>query len=98
VNPLVIDAHQHVWNLDRAAYGWLGPDLPAINRTIEFDEVRPELRASGVTATVLVQSADNAEDTEHMFDVAARNPEVVGVVGWLPLVSARTRSSSGCAR
>jgi L-fuconolactonase len=85
VNPLAIDAHQHVWNLDRASYPWLGPDLAEINRTIEFDEVRPELRAAGVAATVLVQSADNAADTDHMFEVAARHPEVVGVVGWLPM-------------
>jgi L-fuconolactonase len=85
VNPLVIDAHQHVWNLDRASYGWLGPDLPVINRTIEFDELRPQLRDAGVAATVLVQSADNAEDTDYMFEVAAAHPEVVGVVGWLPL-------------
>ena len=83
--PLVIDAHQHVWNLERAHYGWLGPDLAAINRTIEFDELRPELRAAGVSATVLVQSADNAQDTTAMLDVAEANPEVVGVVAWVPL-------------
>ena len=85
MNPLVIDAHQHVWNLRRARYDWLGPDLPAINRTIEFDELRPQLRAAGVAATVLVQSADNADDSDYMFDVAAAHPEVVGVVAWLPL-------------
>jgi L-fuconolactonase len=85
VNPLVIDAHQHVWNLNRAHYGWLGPDTPQIHRTIEFDEVRPQLRQAGVSATVLVQSADNAQDTDYMFEVAAEHPEVVGVVGWLPL-------------
>jgi L-fuconolactonase len=85
VNPLVIDAHQHVWNLDRAHYGWLGPDTPAIHRTIEFDELRPQLHEAGVAATVLVQSADNAQDTDYMFEVAARHPEVVGVVGWVPL-------------
>lgn len=85
MNPLAIDAHQHVWNLQRAAYDWLGPDTPAINRTIEFDELRPQLRSAGVAATVLVQSADNTDDTDYMFEVAAAHPEVVGVVGWLPL-------------
>lgn len=81
----VIDAHQHVWNLDRARYDWLGPELAPIDRTIEFAELVPSLRRAGIDGTVLVQSADNPEDTALMRDVAAANPEVVAVVGYLPL-------------
>ena len=83
--PIVIDAHQHVWDLTRAHYGWLGPDTPQINRTIEMAELLPQLSVSGVPATVLVQSADNAADSDYMFEVAAEHDEVVGVVAWLPL-------------
>jgi L-fuconolactonase len=82
---VIIDAHQHVWNLDRASYPWLGPEHGPINRTIEFDELRPHLRAAGVDATVLVQSADNDADTDYMLDVAARNREVAAVVVSVPL-------------
>jgi L-fuconolactonase len=85
VTPPIIDAHQHVWDLDRARYDWLGPDAHPIDRTITQEELEPELRAAGVTGTVLVQSADNAEDTDVMFATAAAHPEVVGIVGWVPL-------------
>ena len=85
MGTIVIDAHQHVWNLDRAVYDWLGPELAPIDRTIEFAELVPSLRRAGVDGTVLVQSADNPEDTALMRDVAAVNPEVVAVVGYLPL-------------
>lgn len=85
MGTIVIDAHQHVWNLDRAVYDWLGPELAPIDRTIEFAELVPSLRRAGVDGTVLVQSADNPEDTALMRDVAAANPEVVAVVGYLPL-------------
>ncbi len=81
----VIDAHQHVWDLDRARYDWLGPELAPIDRTIDFDELVPSLRRAGVDGTVLVQSADNPEDTSLMRDVAAAHAEVVAVVGYLPL-------------
>lgn len=81
----VIDAHQHVWNLERASYPWLDSELSPIDRTIEFAELVPSLRRAGVDGTVLVQSADNPEDTALMLDVAAANPEVVAVVGYLPL-------------
>jgi L-fuconolactonase len=81
----IIDAHQHVWDLTKASYPWLTADLAPIDRTITFDELKPSLVAAGITGTVLVQSADNAADTEHMFRVAAEHPEVVGVVGYTPL-------------
>ena len=81
----VIDAHQHFWNPDRVSYDWLGPDLGPINRAIEFPELEPLLAATGVERTVLVQSADNAADTDYMFEVAASHPEIAAVVGWVPL-------------
>jgi L-fuconolactonase len=82
---IIIDAHQHVWDPARAEYDWLGPSLAPIDRTMEFAELRPSLERAGVTATVLVQSADNDEDTALMLDVAAANPEIVAVVAYAPL-------------
>lgn len=82
---MIIDAHQHLWDLRRARYDWLTDDLGAINRDFGFDELRPQLDAAGVTGTVLVQSADNREDTEFMLEVAAREPRVLGVVAYAPL-------------
>jgi L-fuconolactonase len=82
---VIIDAHQHVWDLERAAYDWLGPELAPIDRTFSFEESRDALRRAGVTASVLVQAADNDEDTELMLETAARCPEVVGVVAYVPL-------------
>ncbi|NEN05407.1 amidohydrolase family protein [Diaminobutyricibacter tongyongensis] len=81
----IIDAHQHVWDLDRAEYSWLTPAAGPLYRSFGMDEVLPELEAAGVTGTVLVQAADNDDDTDFMFEVARANPVVVGVVGYLPL-------------
>ncbi len=81
----IIDSHQHVWDLSKAHYDWLGPDQAQINRSFDFDELRPSLRAAGIEATVLVQAADNAEDTDAMLEVAASTPEIVGLVAYVPL-------------
>ena len=89
----VIDSHQHFWNPSRVAYDWLGPDLGPINRAIEFPELAPLLAATGVERTVLVQSADNAADTDYMFEVAAAHPEIAAVVGWVPLDDPETVAS-----
>jgi L-fucono-1,5-lactonase len=84
VSP-IIDAHQHVWDLARANYPWLGREPGELNRTFGFKELRGSLERSGVNGTVLVQAADNAEDTALMFDTAAENPEVVGIVAYAPI-------------
>lgn len=81
----IIDAHQHVWNLDRAEYSWLGPDAGPLYRSFGMSDVLPELDRAGVTGTVLVQSADHDDDTDAMFEVARQNSVVVGVVGYVPL-------------
>ena|SRR5660397_98950 len=72
----VIDAHQHVWDPALAEYDWLGPEMPEINRAIGFEELVPQLSSAGVDFTVLVESADNAEDTQLMIDTAARRPRL----------------------
>lgn len=81
----IIDAHQHVWDLEQAEYSWLGPEAGVLYRDFGMDDIVAEFAAAGVTGTVLVQSADNDEDTEHMFAVAADAPVVLGVVGYVPL-------------
>jgi L-fuconolactonase len=80
----VVDAHQHVWNLDRADYPYLR-GVPALYRTFEETELEPQLEAAGVDRTVLVQSMDSYADTGFMLEVAARWPRVAGIVGWVPL-------------
>jgi L-fuconolactonase len=81
----VIDAHQHCWDPDAVDYDWLGPELAPINAAMGFAELSPQLDAAGVDHTVLVQSADNRADTDYMFAVAAAEPRVAAIVGWVPL-------------
>jgi L-fuconolactonase len=81
----IVDAHQHVWNLDRVSYPWLTPEYGPICRTFELDELEPQLKRGGVDATILVQAADSYDDTEYMFEVAENYGFVAGVVGWVPL-------------
>lgn len=82
---VILDAHQHVWDLARARYDWLGPQHGSIFRTVTEEELLPRLRRCGVDGVVLVQAADNAEDTAYMLETAARCREVVAVVAHLPL-------------
>jgi L-fuconolactonase len=84
----VIDAHHHVWDLRVRDQPWLaGPDLAPIRRTFTVDDLRPNARAAGVDATVLVQTVTVAAETPEMLALADRDPLVAGVVGWTDLTS-----------
>lgn len=81
-----IDAHHHVWDLAARPQAWLAV-LPEIHRSFHFDELRPHLAAAGVDGTILVQVDAVLAETEEFLALAAREPTIVGVVGWVDLTS-----------
>jgi L-fuconolactonase len=85
---MIIDSHQHFWDLEQVEYPWLVPAFGPIYRTFRPDELRPQLEAAGVDRTVLVQSANSFADTDAMLALAADNPWIGAVVGWVPLEDA----------
>lgn len=82
----IIDTHLHVWNFEKAEYSWLEGDTSVLNRTYHLEEVEEAQKQAGITEVVLVQSANNFEDTDWMLEVAEKKEAVTGVVGWLPLL------------
>ena len=83
-----IDAHHHVWRLDRGDYGWLTPAQGAIYRDYTLANLKPLLTATGVEATVLVQAAPTRAETDFLLQVAEASLGVVrGVVGWVDLAA-----------
>lgn len=87
----VIDTHIHIWNFSKARYQWLEGNTTLLNRHYEIAELEPARVSAGITGGVLVQAANNTEDTDYMLATAAATPWLQGVVGWLPLTDpART--------
>lgn len=83
----LIDAHIHVWDLETVEYGWLKGNTSVLGRTYSVEELEEVRDAAGVTGGVLVQAANNLEDTDWMLEVAERKDWIKGVVGWLPLTA-----------
>lgn len=81
----IIDAHIHIWDFERASYSWLENDRTILRRNYHIDELENERLEAGVTGGILVQAANNLEDTDWMLAVAGDVPWIKGVIGWLPL-------------
>jgi L-fuconolactonase len=80
----LIDTHQHLWVMSERAYSWIAPEYGPLYDDFTPERLAPEIPASGVTGSVLVQAGDTYEDTFYMLDVAANSDFVQGVVGWIP--------------
>jgi L-fuconolactonase len=83
-----IDSHQHFWRLARGEYAWLTPSLAPIHRDFLPDDLQPFLHQHGIAATILVQAAPTAAETDFLLQIAAGARFVAGVVGWTDLAAA----------
>ncbi len=82
---MIVDAHHHLWDPATADYPWLTDELAVIRRRFTPDDLAPELAATGVEATVLVQTRSSLAETAEFLAIAAATPFIRGVVGWVDL-------------
>ena len=85
---MVIDAHQHFWQLDRGDYDWLTPDLDVLYHDFMPDNLAPHLRQHNIDGTILVQAAPTMAETEFLLRITDQTPFVLGVVGWVGFAAA----------
>jgi L-fuconolactonase len=82
-----IDAHQHYWDPARGDYGWLKPELKALYRVFDPEDLAPLRQVTDVKRTVVVQAAPTVDETRYLLDLARSEDSIAGVVGWVPLDS-----------
>ncbi len=82
---MIVDTHQHFWNLEREAQGWMTDEHARIRRTFEPPDLEPLLEAADVSRTVLVQSSCTDFDTDYLFEHAGERAWIGGVVAWVDL-------------
>ncbi|WP_206793749.1 amidohydrolase [Amycolatopsis sp. MtRt-6] len=85
-----VDAHHHLWQTSVRRHAWLDGDDTA---TIRRDYTTADLRqaAAGIDATVLVQVLPDLEESVEFLAIAAAEPLIAGVVGWLDLTGSPAR-------
>jgi len=81
-----IDAHQHLWDLSVRDQPWTA-ELPVLRRSFAMSDLVPELDAHGIAGTILVQTVTVPEETPEFLALAASEPRILGVVGWVDLTA-----------
>ncbi len=83
---LVVDSHQHFWDVARFEYPWMGPEVAPIAKTFLPPDLAPTLAGLGIDKTVLVQARSALEDTTWFLELATEYDFIAGVVGWVDLL------------
>lgn len=84
-----VDAHHHLWDLSAGTPDWMqGPALAPLRRTFGPAELHEVATAAGIGASVLVQTENSVAETVGMLAVAAVDPMIAAVVGWVDLTAA----------
>jgi len=84
---MIIDSHQHFWQLGRFDYPWMNSSLGVLYRDYLPDQLEPILAQTGVGKTVLVQASNSVEESRWLLNLADEHPFIAGVVGWVDLSS-----------
>jgi L-fuconolactonase len=82
-----VDAHHHLWHPARGDYGWLTPDLTALYRDFDAENLQPLLKAAEIDVTILVQAAPIDAETDYLLAIAQQTAWIAGVVGWTDLAA-----------
>jgi L-fuconolactonase len=83
-----IDAHQHFWRYTPEDYAWITPELDVLRRDFLPGDLEPLLRSRGFDACVAVQARQDVAETRWLLELAAQDPWIAGVVGWVDLRAA----------
>jgi len=89
MTSVIVDAHQHLWEMAEHPQTWMNPDTDAaINRDFVVDDLRAATASVGLAATVVVQSVNDPDETTHLLARAeAASGLIAGVVGWADLTA-----------
>lgn len=84
---MIVDSHQHFWQVGRFDYPWMTPDVEVLCRDYLPPALAPILERNGVEKTILVQASNSLEETRWLLKLAEQNSFIAGVVGWVDLTA-----------
>ena len=82
---MTVDAHQHFWRYEPRDYAWIDERMSVLKRNFLPGDLEPLIRENGIDRTIAVQACQTAAETDWLLQLAAVNPFIAGVVGWVDL-------------
>jgi L-fuconolactonase len=82
-----IDAHQHFWRYSAAEYPWIAGGMERLAQDYLPGDLEAAAAGAAIEGSVAVQARQTVEESRWLLELAAVNPFIRGVVGWVDLRS-----------
>lgn len=82
---MIVDAHQHFWQIDRGVNDWIDDTISGIRRDYLPTHLAPYLTHFGIDKTILVQASETLLENDFMLDLAQQTDWIGGIVAWVDL-------------
>ncbi len=83
----ILDSHQHFWKYSLSEYGWIDDSMQVLKRDFLPQDLAAVYAENNVHGCIAVQARQTLEETQWLLELAEKNPFILGVVGWVDLVS-----------
>jgi L-fuconolactonase len=82
-----IDSHQHFWIYNPVRDSWIDESMKVIRRDFLPGDLYPVIQEQNIDGTIVVQTDQSEDETNFLLKLASENDWIVGVVGWVDLMS-----------
>ena len=82
-----IDAHQHFWIYNPVRDSWIDESMIVLRRNFLPEDLYPVVKEQNINGTIAVQADQSEEETNFLLKLANENEWIVGVIGWVDLMS-----------
>jgi L-fuconolactonase len=82
----ILDSHQHFWRFEPERDQWITDEMIALRRDFLPEDLQENLFYTNVMGTIAVQADQSELETEFLLQLAANNPFIRGVVGWVDIL------------
>ena len=83
----MIDCHFHIWDINKNYYKWLTSDLVELYHTFSIEDYQHIVKPFEVKTAIVIQAADDINETIFLLKIANTNPIIGGVIGWIDFKS-----------
>ncbi|MCM2372175.1 amidohydrolase family protein [Aporhodopirellula aestuarii] len=81
---MLIDSHHHLWKYDPAEYGWINDEMSVLKQDFLAPQLREIAGSNDIDGFVSIQARQIVAETRDLLKIAATEPLIRGVIGWVP--------------
>ena len=82
---MVIDAHNHFWQYDKAKHAWMNEDMAVLKKDFMPKDLYPLMQQNNIDGCIAVQAEESENENYFLLQLAAENNFIKGIVGWIDM-------------